>query len=471
MKAAWVLLFTALAVTGALSGGATSASSSYSNCPNISYAVDILNGFSPSWINGPPGVVICWRNQDGRTHRIESDTGEFDSGDIPSGGTFWFSFNGAGPHTYHDVLDPALTGTVNVTPGSPCPYGATVVQILNGLSPATLNVYRPNTTICWRNDDGRPHRVASDSGAFDSGDIVPGEGFSFIFNESGSYAYQDVLYPSITGRINVDQPWAPPPPLVSCPAGATPVDIRSGYFDPATLDIASGTTVCWRNHDGTTHTVTSDTGEFDSGVIGLAYNYAFTFDTAGSYAYHDELNPCMKGVVNVTTDPPPPLQHPPPPVCPPNTPTGCPAGARIINVLLQRGLPTFTVVAGTTVCWRNQDGWTHTVTSNTGVFDSGVIALGDTFSFTFDAAGSYAYHCELHPAMAGTINVARSFRVPRVIGFKLAAAKSRIRRSKGSVGRVRRVRSRRVGRVIAQKPAPGKRLARRARVSLVVGRR
>jgi plastocyanin len=261
-----------------------------------------------------------------------------------------------------------------------------------------------------------------------------------------------------------------------CPTGATAVDMRTGFFDPTTIDVSTGTTVCWSNQDGWTHTVTSDTGAFDSGVIGLAQTYSFTFNTAGSYAYHDALYPCMTGTVNVGSGPPPePL---PPPPCQPRPPPGCPTDATFVDILHGFTPATVYVVPGTTVCWWNRDGWSHTVTSDTRAFDSGDIGTGFSYSFTFNTTGSYGYHDALYPDRTGTVNVdtkppppAGSFIVPRVIGLKLAIARSRIRRSKGSVGRVRRARSSRVGRVIAQAPAPGKRLAMGARVSLVVGRR
>ena len=61
--------------------------------------------------------------------------------------------------------------------------------------------------------------------------------------------------------------------------------------------------------------------------------------------------------------------------------------------------------------------------------------------------------------------------VPRVIGLRLGQAKSRIRRARCSVGRIRRARSRRVGRVIGQSPRPGVFKRRGFPVKLVVGRR
>jgi uncharacterized delta-60 repeat protein len=64
-------------------------------------------------------------------------------------------------------------------------------------------------------------------------------------------------------------------------------------------------------------------------------------------------------------------------------------------------------------------------------------------------------------------------RVPRVVHRRLATARSRIKRAHCSVGRIRRVRRppRLRGIVVAQSPPAGRRLARGARVNLVVGRR
>ena len=68
---------------------------------------------------------------------------------------------------------------------------------------------------------------------------------------------------------------------------------------------------------------------------------------------------------------------------------------------------SLTVKVGTTVTWTNNDGVAHTVTSDDGkTFDSGQLAPGKTFSFTFTKAGTYTYHCSNHPAtMKATIIV------------------------------------------------------------------
>lgn len=66
---------------------------------------------------------------------------------------------------------------------------------------------------------------------------------------------------------------------------------------------------------------------------------------------------------------------------------------------------TITVPVGTKVTWTNKDPATHTVTSDTGAFDSKNLATDGTFAFTFNQAGSFAYHCTIHPRMVATIVV------------------------------------------------------------------
>ncbi len=63
------------------------------------------------------------------------------------------------------------------------------------------------------------------------------------------------------------------------------------------------------------------------------------------------------------------------------------------------------VPVGTTVVVTNTDASPHTWTSEDGTFDSSAIAPGDSFEFTFTEAGEFAYFCNFHPSMTGTIVV------------------------------------------------------------------
>jgi LPXTG-motif cell wall-anchored protein len=64
---------------------------------------------------------------------------------------------------------------------------------------------------------------------------------------------------------------------------------------------------------------------------------------------------------------------------------------------------------GTTVRITNTGPSTHTWSSDPGSpqqWDSGPIGPGASFSVTFDRAGSFGFHCNIHPFMTGTIVVA-----------------------------------------------------------------
>jgi uncharacterized repeat protein (TIGR01451 family) len=64
-----------------------------------------------------------------------------------------------------------------------------------------------------------------------------------------------------------------------------------------------------------------------------------------------------------------------------------------------------TVKAGDTVTWTNSGSLAHSVTADDNSFDSGLVNAGSTFSHTFSAAGTFAYHCTPHPWMKATVIV------------------------------------------------------------------
>lgn len=98
----------------------------------------------------------------------------------------------------------------------------------------------------------------------------------FLFTVVGSGCKSDSSNPygsSIT---------APAP--VTAPANTV---LLSGMaFSPATITVAVGTTVTWKNNDGVTHTSTSDTGVWNTGNIAGNSSTVTTFRTAGTFPYH-----------------------------------------------------------------------------------------------------------------------------------------------------------------------------------------
>jgi plastocyanin len=93
--------------------------------------------------------------------------------------------------------------------------------------------------------------------------------------------------------------------------------------------------------------------------------------------------------------------------------TPIPDNSTVVRIVANAGSNSFSpnpveVKVGETVTWVNDDSGRHTVTSKDGVFDSGFMGKGQSFSFTFDKAGEYPYHCEPHPSMVGTVVVTES---------------------------------------------------------------
>jgi plastocyanin len=89
--------------------------------------------------------------------------------------------------------------------------------------------------------------------------------------------------------------------------------------------------------------------------------------------------------------------------------TEAPGAQASVGLLDSRFDPTdIEIAAGGTVTFTNNDPFNHTITSATDSpieFDSGAIGQDATFEQTFDTPGTYAYFCQIHPTMRGTITV------------------------------------------------------------------
>ncbi len=70
-------------------------------------------------------------------------------------------------------------------------------------------------------------------------------------------------------------------------------------------------------------------------------------------------------------------------------------------------VPHVDVLAGDTVTWHNDSVRTHNVNADDGSFVSPRLLMAGTFGHRFDAPGTYAYYCQLHPTMRGDVAVHR----------------------------------------------------------------
>jgi plastocyanin len=174
-------------------------------------------------------------------------------------------------------------------------------------------------------------------------------------------------------------------------------------FSPRRLTVAAGTTLTWSNTGQRPHTATDRGGTFDTKPIAPGASAEVTLSTPGTYFYFCRINPAkMNGVVTVEGA----------------------EEARAVRVQaidpgqtgdkLRFDPDELTVAAGTTLLVANVGGKPHTLTADDGSFDTGIIDpgteggrfAGRNASVTLNQAGTFKFHCEVHPAaMKGVVTV------------------------------------------------------------------
>ena len=90
------------------------------------------------------------------------------------------------------------------------------------------------------------------------------------------------------------------------------------------------------------------------------------------------------------------------------TPAAAPAATDEVRVAIVNfafDAATIEVPVGTTVTWTNDDATPHTATSVDKIWDSNILNQGESFSYTFEEAGTFDYLCSLHPSMVGQVVV------------------------------------------------------------------
>ncbi len=99
----------------------SSTNSTPTPAPGTSQTVTIITNsdgsfsFSPTTLTIKDGTTVTWKNMSSAPHTITSDDGKtFDSGTIPTGGTFRFTFKTAGAFPYHCNYHPYMRATINL---------------------------------------------------------------------------------------------------------------------------------------------------------------------------------------------------------------------------------------------------------------------------------------------------------------------------------------------------------------------
>jgi plastocyanin len=93
------------------------------------------------------------------------------------------------------------------------------------------------------------------------------------------------------------------------------------------------------------------------------------------------------------------------------------ASGNTVNIQEQNDKYTFVpgtlqVTVGTTVTWKNGSDAAHTVTADDDSTNSGTINPTASYTQTFNTTGVFAYHCQIHSYMHGTIAVLAAAQSP-----------------------------------------------------------
>ncbi len=86
---------------------------------------------------------------------------------------------------------------------SPAKTQPNTVSIENmSFQPSTQTV-KVGAEVTWTNNDTTTHKVASDTAAFGSSDLAPGDTYKHVFDKAGNYPYHCAIHPSMTATIVV----------------------------------------------------------------------------------------------------------------------------------------------------------------------------------------------------------------------------------------------------------------------------
>jgi plastocyanin len=207
---------------------------------------------------------------------------------------------------------------------------------------------------------------------------------------------------ALAGLVLVAAPAAGAGPAAQ--AGTEEARIVDFDFAPRRLTVQAGTTLRFANTGARPHTATDRGGTFDTRPIDPGASAQVTLSTPGTYFYFCRINPAkMNGVLTVE----PGADQ-----------------ARVVRVQavdpgqtgdrLRFDPAVLSVPAGTTMLVANVGGKPHTLTADDGAFDTGVVEpgaeggrfAGSNASVTLNRAGTFAFHCEVHPeAMKGEVTV------------------------------------------------------------------
>lgn len=134
-------------------------------------------------------------------------------------------------------------------------------------------------------------------------------GWYYLKSQQAGVSYTK---PSKAPSVKTTQPTVPPATSTASPTASSTIEknvvtINSSGFSPKNITIKAGETVTWVNGDTKNHQVQSAIHPTHQlypplnsvGLLKSGEKKSLTFPNAGTYKYHDHLNPSFTGSVTV----------------------------------------------------------------------------------------------------------------------------------------------------------------------------
>ena len=308
------------------------------------------------------------------------------------------------------LLALVVLGVLGLTPAAGAAAGGGQVTI--GDFDFSLPTITGNAgeTVTWTNKGNRPHQVTDRGGLFDTGAILPGATATITLDVPGRYTFFCEINPSKMNGELVVQPGPDAPTEVRIQAVDEARDGAAKAFDPATLEVATGTRLILANVGGLRHSLVADDGAFRTAIAEpgaeqgrfSGTNTSVVVERPGTFPFSCEIHPAaMRGVVTVTDARVTAEDRAPP------TETAAAATARVSTIDFGFDEADTVVAPGGTVSWTNDGAKPHTATFDDVELDTGRIEPGASSDLTAPTRpGSYSYFCSIHPTqMRGVLVV------------------------------------------------------------------
>ena len=258
----------------------------------------------------------------------------------------------------------------------------------------------PNTTISpgdsvtWTQLDPIGHTSTSDASppAWSSQVLSVNQTFSFTFNTPGTYPFHCSPHPSMTGSVTVRAAGGggnnPPSVSMLSPTNGTVVTAPANVTITAEADDADGSITQVEFFDGANSLGTVTTAPYGMTLGNLANGaHLFTAQAMDNQGLTN-VSTAIAIVVNMPA-----------------------AATQTVAIRNFSFMPQqLTINAGQTVKWVQLDTAGHTTTSDAipPLWASPLLALNESYAFTFTTPGVYPYHCLPHaanPNMHGSVTV------------------------------------------------------------------